>query len=144
MDILVVAAHPDDEVLGCGGSIAIHKRQGNRIHVAFMADGISSRCEIGHDYQDELRIRRMAAENAANILGIDSVSYNSFPDNKLDTVPLLEIVKAVEDVIQEFQPGLIFTHHTGDLNIDHRKTHEAVITACRPQNDNPVKNHLVF
>lgn len=141
---LILAAHPDDEVLGCGGTIAKLSDNGVIIHVAFIADGVFSR--IGHQaaHQEELNDRRTAAKKACDILGVKSVSFGDFPDNRMDTIPLLDITKAVETLIAKHQPERVFTHHAGDVNIDHRRLHEAVVTACRPQPGHPVKTLLCF
>lgn len=142
--ILVLAAHPDDEVLGCGGSIAKLADEGASIHVAFLADGVFSRSVEQVIQQDELRNRRIASRKACDILGVNSISFGDFPDNRMDSVALLDITKAIESLITEHQPDTVFTHHAGDLNIDHRRVHEAVVTACRPQQGNPVKTLLSF
>ena len=142
--ILILAAHPDDEVLGCGGTIAKLADQGATIHVAFLADGVSSRAGDPEAQQDELRFRRAAAQKSCGVLGVTSVSLGDFPDNRMDTVALLDVSKAVEELISKHQPDTVFTHHAGDLNIDHRRIHEAVVTACRPQRGHPVKTLLCF
>lgn len=142
--ILVLAAHPDDEVLGCGGTIARLADQGARIHIAFMADGVLSRADAQGARDDELRARRVAANRACDILGVKSLSFGDFPDNRMDTVPLLDIVKLVETLIVEHRPDTVLTHHAGDVNIDHRRVHEAAVTACRPQRGHPVKTLLCF
>ena len=127
--VLVVAAHPDDEALGCAGTIAKHVASGDEVHLLFMTDGVGSR-SVSDDFV--LR-RKSASDNAAEILGVTSKQNFDFPDNRMDSVPLLDIVKIIEDVIEEKQPEIIYTHHIGDLNIDHQVTHKAVLTACRPQ-----------
>ena len=139
-----MAAHPDDEVLGCGGTIAKLADQGTIVHVAFFADGIFSREVIAGMQQDELNVRRSAAKNACAILGVKSVFFGDFPDNRMDTVALLYIIKVVEELLAKYQPEMVFTHHAGDVNIDHRRLHEAVVTACRPQIGCSVKTLLCF
>ena len=141
---LIIAAHPDDEVLGCGGTIAKLASEGVLVNVAFLADGVFSRESGQKDQRIELKDRRTAAQQACNILGVKSVSFGDFPDNKMDVSPLLDIVKAVEELISKHQPDTLFTHHCGDVNIDHRRIHEAVVAACRPQNGHPVKKILTF
>ena len=94
--------------------------------------------------QEELHVRRAAAQKACDILGVKSVSFGDFPDNRMDTIALLDVIKAVEERIAEYRPDTVFTHHVGDVNIDHRRTHEAVVTACRPQGGLPVKTILCF
>ncbi|MDZ4855243.1 MAG: PIG-L family deacetylase [Nitrospirota bacterium] len=142
--ILVLAAHPDDEVLGCGGTIAKLARQGATIHVAFLADGVSSRFGDLTAQQPELSSRRIAAQKACDILGVKSLSFGDFPDNRMDTIALLDIIKPIEALVAKFQADMVFTHHAGDVNIDHRRIHEAVSAACRPQPGYPVKTLLCF
>lgn len=142
--ILILAAHPDDEVLGCGGTIAKLADEGVIVHVAFLADGVFSRAGEQTARQLELTSRRAAAQKACEILGVKSVSFGDFPDNRMDTIPLLDITQAVETCIAKYQPEMVFTHHAGDVNIDHRRLHEAVVTACRPQHGHPVKTLLCF
>lgn len=142
--VLILAAHPDDEVLGCGGTIAKLADQGASVHVAFLADGVSSRAGEAAPSSAELPARRAAAQYACDLLGVRSVVFGNFPDNRMDTVPLLDIVQAVEVLIAEHRPETVFTHHAGDLNIDHQRLHAAVATACRPQRGHPVKTLLSF
>ena len=138
--VLIVVAHPDDEVLGCGGTIAKMAKDGRNIHVAFLSDGVSSR-----EVKDiELNRRRVAAKAACDLLGVTSMSFGEMPDNRMDTLALLDIVKETEKLISDTKPSMIITHHFGDLNIDHRLTYEAVLTACRPQAGHSVKTLLSF
>lgn len=142
--ILIIAAHPDDEVLGCGGTIAKLADQGATIHVAFLADGVFSRASAENSGGGALEARRAAARKSGDILGVSSVSFGDFPDNRMDTVALLDVIKEVEKLIGLHQPDTVFTHHPGDLNVDHRRVHEAVATACRPQRGHPVRTLLCF
>jgi LmbE family N-acetylglucosaminyl deacetylase len=142
--ILILAAHPDDEVLGCGGTIAKLANDGATIHVAFLADGVFSRVSNSIDQDEELHIRRSAAQKSCEILGVKSVSFGEFPDNRMDTVALLDITRELEGLLTKHKPEMIFTHHAGDVNIDHRRMHEATVTACRPQPGHPVKTLLNF
>ena len=141
-NVLIVAAHPDDEVLGCGGTIAKLADSGTIVHVMFLADGVFSR--IGESPSDELEARRVAANKACDILGVRSVSFGDLPDNRMDTVALLDITQTIERQILQYRPGTVFTHHAGDVNIDHRRTLDAVVTACRPQIGHSVKSILSF
>jgi LmbE family N-acetylglucosaminyl deacetylase len=127
--ILVVAAHPDDEVLGCGGTIRRHVEDGDSVHVVLMADGETSRGSIA---MENIEARKVAATKAKEILGISSVINFDFEDNKMDDICLLQVIQSLEEVISKVQPSVIYTHHYGDLNIDHRLTQQAVMTACRP------------
>lgn len=124
--VLVIAAHPDDEALGCGGTMARHALAGHSVDVVFMADGVFSRAAA------DLDVRRDSARKACAILGANAPTFFEFPDQKLDTVGLLEIVQAVEPIIARLRPTVIYTHHGGDLNLDHRIVHQAVMTALRP------------
>ena len=142
--VLVVAAHPDDEVLGCGGTMAKMSSEGFSVHVAFLADGVSSRNESRSINKRKLALRRRAARTACRLLGAKSVSFGDYSDNSMDSMPLLKVIKRVESLITEFAPRIILTHHVGDLNVDHQVVHRAVITACRPQGSNPVKSIRCF
>lgn len=127
--VLVVAAHPDDEVLGCGGTMARHAAEGDEVHVIFMADGVTSR-DTGHG--ENQKRRNEAADKSCRLLGVKAVHYLNFPDNRMDSLPLLDIVRPLETLISNIHPNIVYTHHIGDLNVDHRITHQAVMTACRP------------
>jgi len=140
-NILIVAAHPDDEVLGCGGTIAKHRQNGDNVCVMFMTNGVAARQE-----SNALTIsqRKKAALSALNILGVSDVHFFDFPDNGMDSVPFIEIVQTIEQLINQVKPSTVYTHFAHDLNIDHRITHNAVMTACRPQKGASVKAILTF
>ena len=140
--ILVVAAHPDDEVLGCGGYIANQVRSGGEVFVTFLSDGVTSR--QGNLGLQEIESRRNAARLASKVLGVSEVSFGDYPDNKLDTAPLLEIIRTIETVVERVLPQTVLTHFGGDLNIDHRIVNQAVLTACRPAPKQGVKEVLFF
>lgn len=144
--VAVIAAHPDDEALGCGGTIARMAKEGRAVHILLMADGESSRNGADSIQIDPARLvlRHDAAERACRILGCASVQLLNLPDNRLDSIDLLDVVKLIEGFIQRFRPATIFTHHAGDVNIDHRVVHDAVISACRPQPGFFVKELLFF
>jgi LmbE family N-acetylglucosaminyl deacetylase len=125
--VLAVVAHPDDEVLGCGGTLARHAEAGDAVHVLILADGESSRLQ-----PSEISKRLACAERAARILGLLPYKFLQFSDNQMDKVALLEIVRQIEAVISQLRPTVIYTHHGGDLNVDHQITFKAVMTACRP------------
>lgn len=146
MSVLVIAAHPDDEVLGCGATIAKHVQQGDMVHSLILAEGTTSRA-LNHNreqWESELSELAVAAHKASKILGTASVTLHKFPDNRMDGCELLDVVKMIEQAIDQHQPEIVYTHHCGDVNIDHRRTHEAVITACRPVPGHPVKSLLFF
>lgn len=141
--VLVIAAHADDEALGCGGAIAKHTAAGDTVDVVFVADGVTSRA--GADAGDgEIVRRQQAAENAQKILGINSTVFLGLPDNRLDSLALLDIVQPIEAIVAKLSPEIIYTHHGGDLNVDHRVVHQAVMTACRPLPGCPVREILAF
>lgn len=146
MNVLVVAAHPDDEVLGCGGTIAKHVRQGDSVHVEILSEGVTSRDDVRRRElrEAELGALGQAATAANRILGVKRLQLHSFPDNRLDTVPLLDVVKAVERMVLDCVPTVVYTHFGGDLNIDHQVVARSVLTACRPQPGMPVKRILSF
>ncbi len=127
--VLIVAAHPDDEVLGCGGTIARHAAAGDSVDILFLADGESAR---GGDVAAAIAARQKMALEAASILGARPPRFAGLPDNRLDSLPLLDVIKQVEAVVAEVQPTVVYTHHGGDLNVDHRIAHQATVTACRP------------
>ncbi len=143
--ILIVAAHPDDEVLGCGGTIARLAEEGHSVRILILGEGLTSRTVRREDTDSSvLENLRREAENVARFLGVESVIMESFPDNRFDTIPLLDIVKRIEAEIDDFQPNIMYTHHNGDLNIDHSITHRAVLTAARPMEGFPVKEIYAF
>jgi N-acetylglucosamine malate deacetylase 1 len=133
--VLVVAAHPDDEVLGCGGTVARHTMAGDRVASLIVAEGATSRHANASSGRDEVFALKRAAAAAAEALGAEPPRFGGFPDNRLDTVALIDIVQAIEVVVAEVRPDCVYTHHAGDLNIDHRVVSNAVITACRPLPD---------
>ncbi len=139
--VLVVAAHADDEALGCGGAIARHVARGDSVHVIFMADGVGSR---RGDLAADALPRNAARDRACAVLGIASQHSFAWPDNAMDSVALLEIVRPLEARIAALRPRTVYTHHSGDLNIDHRITAQAVLTACRPVPGAPVERILAF
>ena len=131
--VLIVAAHPDDEVLGCGGAAAAHCGSGDQVAVLILGEGITSRGATRLDADGtELSTLRKDARLAANVIGVTDLTLLSFPDNRFDSVDLLEIVKAIESEKSRVRPDLVYVHHWGDLNIDHRRTFDAVMAAFRP------------
>jgi LmbE family N-acetylglucosaminyl deacetylase len=131
--VLVVAAHPDDEVLGCGGTIARLAREGREVRIAIVGEGMTSRNpQPAQADRDHLTRLHSQAEQAAEKMGAIELFLYKLPDNRLDTLPLLDIVKLMEELVAKLKPDLIYTHHPGDLNVDHGIVHRAVLTATRP------------
>lgn len=128
--VLVVAAHADDEVIGCGGTIARHVAAGDTVTLLLMTNGVSSRSDWS---ADDVAQRQSACRESCAILGVSDCIWESFPDNAMDSVPLLDVAKTVSRVVDAVRPQVIYTHCLGDLNIDHEVTGRAVMTACRPQ-----------
>ncbi len=139
--VLVVVAHADDEALGCGGTIARHVAEGDTVYVVFMADGVSSRVDADGT---ALVARNQAAETARVILGVKENFYLGLPDNRMDSIPLIDVVQKLEPIVDMLQPNIVYTHHHGDLNVDHRITHKAVMTACRPLPGSSVRAIYAF
>ena len=144
--ILVVVAHLDDEVLGCGASIAKWTASGSIVHILIMAEGSTSRDLVRNrdTKSEELLLLEKSAHQAGSILGAASVKLLGFPDNRMDSLDRLDVIKAIESEIERIKPHTVVTHHGGDVNIDHRITHEAVVTACRPQPGHSVRLLLAF
>lgn len=127
--IAAIFAHPDDEVLACGATLARHAAAGDEVRILILATGLTSRGAVP---PEELARLRDHAAAAAAALGAAGVELANFPDNAMDSLPLLDVVKRVEAFLDGFPADTIYTHHAGDVNVDHRVTHQAVITACRP------------
>jgi len=143
--VLVIAAHPDDEVLGCGGTIARHALHGDEVYCLILGEGITSRySQQSQAKEEELEALKSEANEACRILGIKKIFFRDFPDNCFDTTSFLEIVKAVEEVKEETKPDIVYTHHQGDLNIDHQITFKAVLTASRPLKNETVREIYSF
>jgi LmbE family N-acetylglucosaminyl deacetylase len=144
--VLVVAAHPDDEVLGCGGTIARHADAGDLVRVLIVAEGATSRQSRRDraEAKDELSSLAQAAQAASSILGAVGVELMDLPDNRLDSIDRLNLIKQIEERIAKHKPQVVYLHHAGDVNVDHRRLHEAVVTACRPFPGQTVRQLLSF
>lgn len=145
--VMIVVAHPDDELLGLGATMnKLIEEYGILTHVIILGEGITSRSDKRdvEKWESQLSIHRSNIFNAQKAIGYNSVSIYDFPDNRFDTVPLLDIIKVIEKEKNLFLPNVIFTHHGGDVNIDHKLTFESVITACRPINSEVVKTIITF
>ncbi len=145
--IMIVVAHPDDELLGLGASMhkLIHDYN-VKTHVVILGEGLTSRSDERdpEKWKAELQKHKSDIEAAQKEIGYHSVSTYDFPDNRFDTVALLDLIKVVEKEKSEFKPDIIFTHHGGDVNIDHQRTFEAVMTACRPMKEEITKTIVTF
>ena len=144
--ILVVAAHPDDEVLGCGGTVARLARQGSEVYTLILGEGITSRDDTADITKKKAQVLDLQkkAELSNKALGVREVFFSQFDDNKFDTIALLEIVKTIEQIKSRLKPTAIFTHFENDLNIDHKITYHAVLTATRPVVGESVKEIYAF
>lgn len=129
--ILVVAAHPDDEMLGCGGTLAKLAAEGKKIRILLLGEGPTARLDAEHTRE----LAQTSALAASASLGISDVHFCNLPDNRFDSLELLDIVQIIESHAQNFCPNVVFTHHVGDMNFDHCITHRATMTAFRPLPD---------
>ena len=131
MNILVLAAHPDDESLGMGGTIKKLSKN-NKIHLCVVSEGASAQ------YSDRKMVdeRRNACKKSGKILGISNYTFFDFPDMKLDSIPHLEINRKLEKIIQKFNPKIVYTTPNADLNKDHQKVFDSTLVVTRPQSSN--------
>ena len=136
--VFVVAAHADDEILGAGGTIANHTRAKDEVCLLILGDG-----EIVKP-KPNIKRRENQARKVAQLLKINHLFLERFPDNQFDSIPLLQIIRKVESYFEKIKPNIVYTHFASDLNIDHRRTFQAVLTACRPQPNYYVKTILSF
>jgi LmbE family N-acetylglucosaminyl deacetylase len=146
--ILVIVAHPDDELLGPGGTI--HRLSSSssetQIKVVILGEGITSRGDVrdAAKWDSELKQHQQNIRDAQSKLGYNELAIHTFPDNRFDSVPLLDIIKVVEREKESFKPDLILTHHGGDVNVDHQLTFQAVVTATRPMEHETVQAIVTF
>ncbi len=145
MNVLIIAAHPDDEVLGCGGTIARLAAEGAQVSILILAEGLTSRADF-NAVRDAaaLTVHHERAHRAGRLLGAKEVTVGGFPDNRMDTVPLLDVTQTIEREIERVQPEIVFTQHGGDLNLDHVVTFRATLTATRPMKGCPVKRLYAY
>ena len=146
--IMIVVAHPDDELLGLGASMnRITQEDWNvKTHVVILGEGLTSRSDSRDVdmWKAKLEKHKQNIVEAQKAIGYGEVSIYDFPDNRFDSVPILDIIKVVESEKEKFLPDVIFTHHGGDVNIDHQRTFEAVLTSCRPMKHETVKTLITF
>jgi LmbE family N-acetylglucosaminyl deacetylase len=158
MNILVIAAHPDDEVLGMGGTIKKLTKTGNHVKIVIMATGIAARRSTNFQNNPDYKINKKNSEviekqiaeirrqskKSSKILGVNDIEFLDFPDNEMDKISRLEIVKKIEFLIDDFKPDVVYTHSQNDINIDHRLVYESTIIATRPSEKNIVKEVYSF
>jgi LmbE family N-acetylglucosaminyl deacetylase len=145
--IMLVVAHPDDELLGLGATMnKLINEYSCEVRVVILGEGITSRSDERDSsyWQKELEKHKENIHQAAACIGYHSVRTHDFPDNRFDSVDLLDIIKTIEKEKKQFNPEIIFTHHGGDVNIDHQRTFEAVITANRPLENEMVSTLITF
>ena len=134
--LLVVAAHPDDEILACGGTLARALSEGAEVCVLFLGEGVSARFPFGsydsEKFREESNHRTESAKNALRILGISNAIFGDRYCCQFDTLPQITLTKEIEAVMDQFRPTILFTHNPSEVNIDHRLAYEAVEAACRP------------
>lgn len=130
--VLVIAAHPDDEVLGMGGSIAKLVKEDNIVDVLIVTDGSSSQYRDSDHLAEIIEAKKTETRNCADVLGVRDIYYGELPDMKLDTIPHIRINQVIEDVIDKVQPDTVFTHFWGDVNCDHQNVYKSTLVAVRP------------
>jgi len=143
--IAVIAAHADDDVLGCGGTISKYATSGHEIKTLFFTNGVGSRFKKSSQKENKFSdVRMKDMVRSHSVMGVTNYKALAFPDNQLDTIPLLDLVREVEEFLIEFSPTIILTHTIKDLNIDHQRISAAVTTACRPIFDRTAHTILFF
>jgi LmbE family N-acetylglucosaminyl deacetylase len=135
--ILVVAAHPDDETLGAGGTVARFAEQGSEVWVCLLCDGVTNR-------HSEVDLQRECAERACAVLGAGHVVFCDLPDQRLDGLTLVDVITPIERCIAELRPEVVLTHFPGDVNQDHRIVFDATMVATRPTAGTPVRTVMCF
>lgn len=137
MRILVVAAHPDDETLGAGGTIAWHTERGDTVWVCILSEGASSR-------HDRVEQQLECARRACDVLGVENLVLVGLPDQRLDTLSLLDVITPIEECIDALRPEVVLTHFGGDVNEDHRLVSRATMVATRPVAGSSVRRVCAF
>lgn len=137
--VVVLGAHPDDEILGAGGTLARHVMAGEEVHAIVVADGASSRAS------DEMKVAlEKDAARAAETIGFTSIRLESLPDQRLDTVAFVDLTQIIESILDDIQPHVVYTHFPGDVNVDHGLVARATWTACRPYARPQLRRFAVF
>ena len=130
--VLVIAAHPDDEVLGVGGTVAKLSAQGVECHLLIVTDGSSAQYRDVDDLQAIIDAKKLEAQGCADILGFKSIHYGELPDMQLDTTPHIQINQVIGKVVEQVQPDTVFTHFWGDVNLDHQNVYKSTLVVVRP------------
>ena len=126
--ILIIAAHPDDEIIGCGGTLLKHIFNKDDVFVVYASDGESSRI----NGKNKISKRQKEAKEVAKNAKIKKIFFLNYPDNQMDKINILKISKSITSIVDKVKPDIVYTHHYNDLNIDHKITFEATMVACRP------------
>jgi len=142
MKILVIAAHFDDEVYGCGGTISKFVREGHKVHVCILTDSCSS--QYTDRANEMIAQKKEESQIVNNIFGIEKTYTFDFPDMQLDTIPHVELNRAIEQCIRDIKPTIVYTHHGGDINKDHRLVFDSTMVAVRPMEGSSVKRVLCY
>lgn len=137
MRVLIVAAHPDDETLGAGGTMAWHAARGDTVWVCVLTDGVTSR-------HDRVELQADCARRACDTLGVEKLVLVGLPDQRLDTLCLLDVISPIERCIEDFRPDVVLTHFGGDVNEDHRLVARATMVATRPVAGSTVRRVCAF
>jgi len=138
--ILVICAHPDDETLGLGGTLAVSSKKGDHVFIVFFTDGQFARDSTKRG----IKYRKKNAKQACSILGVKKTEFLNYKDQTLDTIPVVELACKIENYIKKWNPEIIFTHFWGDINQDHRKLFEATIIATRPTSNSKIKQVICY
>lgn len=138
--VLVLCAHPDDETLGIGGTIALHVQKKDKVFVLIFATG-----QFGRDSSTKgIEKRKEQGKKACKVLGVNQVEFLNYDDQQLETVLLTELTKKIESVINKWKPSIVYTHFWGDVNQDHRRIFEASLIALRPKPNSYVDKIMCF
>lgn len=137
--VLIIAAHPDDEVLGAGGTIAKYAANGAEVRLLIVTDGSTAQYRADANLARILVEKKQETQRAAEILGIRQVLYGGLPDMKLDMTAHIQVNQVIEQVLDDFRPEVVFTQFYGDVNLDHQCVHRSTLVACRPVEGQCVK-----
>ncbi|MFO7523825.1 MAG: PIG-L deacetylase family protein [Ignavibacteriaceae bacterium] len=144
MKILVIAAHPDDEVYGMGGTIAKLSNDGNEVHVLIVTDGSTIQYKNHSQLDQIITNKKNEIEKANRILGTKEIHFGNLPDMRLDSIDHIEINKVIEEAVNDINPQVVYTHFYGDVNLDHQRVYEATLVACRPIPNQVVKEIFCY